>query len=302
MTIGGGTGPAQAGDVGWAAGGPSWRSQGYRSAHIRANVTYILLGLATLYAFVLLGSVVNWLLVIEAADQGTLTQARLDTATETLSNAGSSFLLFYVCAGIAFLAWMSRAVDNTPPLGVGVPDTSPTGAIVWWFVPIANLFKPYQVIADLNRRMAAAQPRTWLPLAWWILFIGCGVGSTFLGRLPEPDTIDGARSMTWVQIGVEVGLVVSGFLAIAVVRTIQQGQQARARAAGLGHEVAAAAPIWAVPPASPIAPPAVPADASAAGASGAAAYCPRCGRARSALDGTMSQFCAGCGLDLDGVS
>jgi hypothetical protein len=268
-------------------------------------VTYILLGLAILYAIAMLLALVNLVLVVNAGEAGTLTEARAASAETLIYNAAAGFMVFYVLSAIAFLAWLSRAVDNAPPLGVGFPPTSPTGAIGWWFVPVANLFKPYQVVADLNRRMSLQRPRTWLPLAWWLLFIVSPVPTVIVDRLPMYETFEGLRTVAVILIACQLGIVVSGVLAIAVVRAIQQAQQARAKAVGLGHEIVVQGVVWggSQPPAPPPGPVAVVTPQGPPSATAApVAFCPRCGRARASVEQSDGAFCAGCGLDFGSIA
>ena len=55
-------------------------------------------------------------------------------------------------------------------------------------MPVANLFKPFQIVADLNQRMATPT-RTGgarLVMAWWIAWIGRGiVGAVVVSMLTQ---------------------------------------------------------------------------------------------------------------------
>lgn len=137
-------------------------------------------------------------------------------------------------AALTFLAWLYRNTKNAGVLG-HAPRTTPVMAVVWWFVPIAHLFRPYRVLkelywatdpdeTDLSSDWIRRRPAL-LPI-WW----GAWVVSLIL------DQISFRLS---VRLGDEVGsqwldlisLPISSFAAgcaIAVLWSIQVRQEARA--------------------------------------------------------------------------
>ena len=50
---------------------------------------------------------------------------------------------------VPFLMWVYRAHRNLHAWGSYSLDYSPAGAVGWWFVPIANLVKPYWAMKEL---------------------------------------------------------------------------------------------------------------------------------------------------------
>ena len=90
---------------------------------------------------------------------------------------------FRIFLGVAALAtavvvsrWIYRANSNARALGASEMAFSPGAAVGWYFVPIANLWKPYQGMREIWR--ASVSPARWkrqpvsalLP-AWWLLAI-----------------------------------------------------------------------------------------------------------------------------------
>lgn len=53
-----------------------------------------------------------------------------------------------ILCGILFLCWIYRANANAQLLGGGLSD-SPGWAVGWFFVPFANLFKPFLAIKEI---------------------------------------------------------------------------------------------------------------------------------------------------------
>jgi hypothetical protein len=69
----------------------------------------------------------------------------------------------YLVCIVAFLAWYGRAYRNLRRLGVHELRWGQGWAIAYWFIPIANLFRPKQVVNDIWR---ASDPD--LPAGnWW---------------------------------------------------------------------------------------------------------------------------------------
>jgi len=87
---------------------------------------------------------------------------------------------------ITFLVWQARALENVAGLGSGGMRFSSSTAWVWWFVPIALLWKPILVVQEIWRGsdpgVAAGDGLAWrlrggsvLAGIWWALLVGAKV-------------------------------------------------------------------------------------------------------------------------------
>ena len=92
-------------------------------------------------------------------------------------------LVITVATGIVTLRWIHRANWNARALGAARLDFTPGWSVGWYFVPLMNLWKPYQAMKQIWQ--ASAQPNDWQsqpapPLLgwWWFLW----VISTLLGN------------------------------------------------------------------------------------------------------------------------
>jgi hypothetical protein len=72
-------------------------------------------------------------------------------------------LSFIVCVVLS-LMWLHQVVSNLNALGIK-HRFSPGWSVGWWFVPIASLWQPYQVVRDAWR--AIRQGPVSAPLGWW---------------------------------------------------------------------------------------------------------------------------------------
>jgi hypothetical protein len=239
----------------------------YRDGATRATVVVILLAITGLVSALTALFAGGGFDLIAQGEAGTLTdQEAVDYDNATVALAGA-YALFFVATAVAYLAWLSRTVDNIPHLTGEKPMVTPRWSIGWWFVPFANLFKPYQVVKDAASRLApsASSAGHGMILTWWLVWIGSGVIGAIVSRMPDPVTLDDLSTWFTVNVILNVALVVAAILAIIVVRRIQSHANERATAL-----VARVSPATALP------------------------ACPRCGAERQA--GT--QFCTNCGLDL----
>ncbi|WP_037586919.1 DUF4328 domain-containing protein [Stenoxybacter acetivorans] len=83
-------------------------------------------------------------------------------------------LAIYVVSGILILKWIHRANFNARQLGASEMEFTPGWSIGWYFVPFANLWKPYQAMKEIWK--ASISPQDWknqtVPslLGWWWFF------------------------------------------------------------------------------------------------------------------------------------
>ncbi len=189
------------------------------------------------------------LAMLDAAEAGTLTDAAAIAFDTQFATIGVAQTVAYILAAIAYLAWLSRSVDVTPRLGGGTPSVTPRWAIGWWFIPFANLVKPYLIVADLYRRMApVAGIGTGIVLAWWVLWIANNILTNAAGRVwLAAVNLDGLR--TGLQMYALSDLVdpICALLAILVVLRIQNWADSR-EARPAPPEVMQAADVAAAPP------------------------------------------------------
>jgi hypothetical protein len=88
----------------------------------------------------------------------------------------AQFALFVV-TDIVFLTWIHRVNRNARALGAEGMRFTPGWSVGWFFVPIMNLWRPFQVMREIWQ--ASAQPGNWRavqapPLLgwWWAMFLG----------------------------------------------------------------------------------------------------------------------------------
>jgi len=249
-----------------------WRSPGYRSATIRARAAYVTFGLLLLTAVVLAGLEANQAELLQHVIRGDFVSVHDAVSSgDSVRTASNWYLLLWMASAIAFLGWLSRSVENVPPLMAGTPVRSPRESVGWWFVPIACLLVPYQIVRDLFDRLATQQRsgKGGLVLAWWILFV---VGGAF--GLASSESLRGTNITAqqlliadqWSTASDIVDAIGIGF-ALWLIHEIQARADLRAIAFGLGDAGEFTAParvsMHQGPSAPPISPAVSPAPAPA---------------------------------------
>jgi heme exporter protein D len=150
------------------------------------------------------------------------------------------FLGFYIVGVILFSRWIHRANANAALVSSGLEFT-PGWAVGWFFVPLANLFKPYQVVTELYRASdPEADPDYWsiapvpafLPL-WWASYLGFNAVTNLKSGL--------FQGSSKVQMGGWLAFVqcALGLLAISMVvlitRSIRRLQEEKVRRSRAGE-------------------------------------------------------------------
>lgn len=217
----------------------TWSSPGYRPSSTRAawaKGLFIVAGVvAGIEAMVYLGFVgrLDRYLAIDPYLANAANRGALDAAGTVADGAEVLSLVVGLALAVAFLAWLSRVVEDIPPLGAGTPHTSPRWAIVWWFVPIAFLWKPYIVVRDVWARLNITWPATGMLAAWWSTWIG-GTIAARVAALAMRSTSSYAdfHVFVYVEIGGLIALVGAAVTGFVIVREVQRRVEARAERLG----------------------------------------------------------------------
>ena len=90
------------------------------------------------------------------------------------STVAVALLASLFVGGIIILVWIHRANYNLRQIGVKNMNFTPGWSVGWYFVPIANLWKPFQSMKEIwnvSHSFSGAVPSNILNL-WWALWIG----------------------------------------------------------------------------------------------------------------------------------
>jgi len=135
-----------------------------------------------------------------------------------------------IILGITFLRWIYRTNKNLHAFSGERMTFTPGWSVGWYFIPIANLFKPYQVMKEIWQISHKNRAATLSIIGWWwaLWFISNVLGRLVVKLILQADDIAGymASTMTYmVADGVElvlniVALVLVTRIGIAYSRNI----------------------------------------------------------------------------------
>ena len=95
--------------------------------------------------------------------------------------------LAFLATAVCWLVWQARAHENVWAVpGLPAPTRTPGMAVIWWFIPFANLVMPYvcvRELATISAARAGSTPRRGLPGVWWALFLAAVGRERGRGRL-----------------------------------------------------------------------------------------------------------------------
>ncbi len=213
----------------------------YRSGHALANWVVALLALYVLATLVLLAFTISEVGLLQRARDGIgPTFAQAEASDDRLALAGVLSALIFIATAVVWVVWQYRAHANLRSLGADDLRYRPGWVVGWWFIPVANTAMPYLTTRELHK---ASDPdagaidwkgrRTWPVLwMWW--------GAWLLGRFLLASVAfylaadaDAGVERLIASDGFEIagGILEIGaaLLAIAVVRSIDRRQSAKAR-------------------------------------------------------------------------
>lgn len=226
----------------------NFQTRPYESGHLRALLVI---------TFLALGAAVNLLsLIVNVALTGTLGGADDLNATYEFGESLTEVLyvlvallhiVIFVITAVLFLMWLHRVYRNLPALGAQSMETTPGWAVGYFFIPFANLVKPFHVVREIwNKSDPQAETlegfgsySSGTPALvgwWWAFWIIANVSARIADRIAgDSETVGGMILAARLGIAADVLFLVAGVLAILVVRKIDERQEAKARLTGT-HE------------------------------------------------------------------
>ena len=158
-----------------------------------------------------------------------------------------------VIAALCWLVWQAQATENQ--WAAGRPTMiSPAWAVLWWFVPVAQMWQPAVAVRQLLRVSAPGDARgdTALVATWWTLFllgsvlrsvgflvlIGTAFARLEYGAAATLRASDVAPGL-WVSAVGAVSFALAAWPAITIVRRIDARQGDAPHGVGVSRSLAA---------------------------------------------------------------
>lgn len=154
----------------------------------------LLIGVAVLAVASVASEFMQLQLLMRMRDGGFDSEAEMMSAAESndlrhhIISIGT--ILLFVGTAIAFSMWTYRVSSNVHALGCRGLRFKPGWAVGWYFIPIANLWVPYQAMKEIWR--ASKNPGGWESettgsvLGWWWF---CWIVSAIVGNISNQWTL-----------------------------------------------------------------------------------------------------------------
>jgi hypothetical protein len=172
--------------------------------------------------------------ILERYRQGaTISEAEVTRALDRSGFVGLVILILFVGSGILWLVWQHRGHGNLRVAGADRLRFTPGWAVGWWFVPFANLVKPFQSVRELWKASDGApqwsQTRTWPVIGWWwagylVFNVLDGVASAYFAD--DALTVDSLITGDRISMAGDLGSIATAVLAIWIVRSVTRRQRA----------------------------------------------------------------------------
>lgn len=171
-----------------------------------------------------------------------VTELELQNSDDRTGMMATINVIALVLSAITFLLWYSRAYNNVAGLGVRNPRWKRRDAVLCWFVPILNLFRPKEVVNDIWRGSDPDLPQpaaNWQsrPVAavihlWWAAWLVSGfIGNRVVSAAWDTDastvTPQEVRDQAMGFVVVDVLDIVAAILAIIVITRVTRRQEER---------------------------------------------------------------------------
>ena len=185
--------------------------------------TDVALGMSAVYMIDLLGGLGDAIAPAESFEG----LERILTATAVLN------VLAVIVAGIAVLRWIYLTSRNAQALGPAMTVTR-GWAVGWFFVPIANLWKPFQAVSETWQVSADPEAPDAVPIpavlrVWW----GCWIASSIISNIDfrlsmRAETAEQLIAASWFTVAavpVDIALTIA---LTTIMRRLSQMQRDRA--------------------------------------------------------------------------
>lgn len=151
----------------------------------------------------------------------------LSTPMQIQSLVSVGFVFITIICGIMFLLWFKRAYHNLHQVNSTLKYKE-KWAIWGWFIPIINLWRPYQIMKEIYIHATTQEKKnnasdeeeiitTPIIDAWWLLWIASGIFSQIINRLPKED-ISQLESLYILSILAFSILIIDAVLLIKIIK------------------------------------------------------------------------------------
>ncbi|HLL01687.1 MAG TPA: DUF4328 domain-containing protein [Myxococcaceae bacterium] len=130
---------------------------------------------------------------------------------------------------VTFLRWQHLVVRHVNALGINV-DATPGWAVGWWFIPFANLVKPYRIMRATVSGLGGDSLVDSLSLGWWwAAWVIGNMLENAEGRMVMRSGLDNPTPTAAYAVGIgsAVFSIAGALLCMRIIRGVQEQLEAR---------------------------------------------------------------------------
>jgi hypothetical protein len=147
---------------------------------------------------------------------------------------GTVQTIMTVVSGVLILMWIYRANAGARHRGAENMTFTPGWSVGWYFIPIANLFKPYQAMKEIW--VASENPKNWDVVTapgilawWWFLWIVSNLLGNVTFRLAlRAETLDAliaSNVASLLAVAVDIPLIAVFIVIVSRIASMQAASQ-----------------------------------------------------------------------------
>lgn len=218
----------------------STKYYGFRPAIFLTRGVALLLGLQMAVCLLQVAAIGAWYWDLGQHSVTGMEQERVDQHAAVQTPLEIAQFSLQLAEAVLFFVWLYRVQSNLMSLDNEQLEFTPGWAVGWFFIPFANLVKPYQVVREVWRasdpRTLGYEPAGWATVSsavlvgwWWAFHLILAFASRIVAALAgNPETVEQYQQASLISM---VGLIALDFPYLAIrwrlVHRIHQMQLAR---------------------------------------------------------------------------
>jgi hypothetical protein len=210
--------------TGWAPGSPA-PLKPYASPRLRADLAIAFLGmLIAVNVLDIVNSVVDLAAFSGSLGAGVESGNYLWTQGRNVLVGVSWLVVAFPGSVVTISLWVHRAYRNLRALG-HQPATSPAMAVAWFFIPIANLWKPLGVVREIWRSMLPGTSKRFLGIWWACWLAGILLGSAQMQLSLRETNLASHTLPLLLSLASDAVWIAASLLLIKIIRAITDAQE-----------------------------------------------------------------------------
>lgn len=200
-----------------------------------AKLLAVLLSFLILISIALIAGIIADCMILSAVKDETIMKAAIYSRYNTGELQHNVIFLIYIVVWITtaifFLMWTYRCNVNVRTMGATGLRIRPGWAVGWYFIPVFNLWKPYQAMKEVWQ--ASLDPTNWFILErgrimawWWGVWIISGlIDEEVLELAAKAETLNEVFAFSFIMITVNLIDILSAIMALLFIRALTRLQQ-----------------------------------------------------------------------------